>query len=219
MKKIFALALVAVFCLAGYGVSAQTQSKNQKLSPKQEKREAREQRRAQRQAEYERYIDSLVTSGNFQFIPNSMRVMPAGSEHLITNPNFGLQYWDGEFDIFLPYVKGAVMPYYLTVLNYTIFQSRGDPSREQSPQRLGGHFRHFALLCDQVCLYAGYLCQTGGATLTITNSWNITVQYSGTITFAVNGGFRMSFPKYSKGRLWISIHGLFPFVEGVFLSK
>ena len=91
MKKIFALALVAVFCLAGYGVSAQTQSKNQKLSPKQEKREAREQRRAQRQAEYERYIDSLVTSGNFQFIPNSMRVMPAGSEHLITNPNFGLQ--------------------------------------------------------------------------------------------------------------------------------
>lgn len=92
MKKIFALALVAVFCLAGYGVSAQTQSKNQKLSPKQEKREAREQRRAQRQAEYERYIDSLVTSGNFQFIPNSMRVMPAGSEHLITNPNFGLQY-------------------------------------------------------------------------------------------------------------------------------
>ena len=40
MKKIFALALVAVFCLAGYGVSAQTQSKNQKLSPKQEKREA-----------------------------------------------------------------------------------------------------------------------------------------------------------------------------------
>ena len=75
MKKIFALALVAVFCLAGYGVSAQTQSKNQKLSPKQEKREAREQRRAQRQAEYERYIDSLVTSGNFQFIPNSMRVI------------------------------------------------------------------------------------------------------------------------------------------------
>ena len=51
MKKIFALALVAVFCLAGYGVSAQTQSKNQKLSPKQEKREAREQRRAQRQAD------------------------------------------------------------------------------------------------------------------------------------------------------------------------
>ena len=45
MKKIFALALVAVFCLAGYGVSAQTQSKNQKLSPKQEKREAREPRR------------------------------------------------------------------------------------------------------------------------------------------------------------------------------
>ena len=132
MKKIFALALVAVFCLAGYGVSAQTQSKNQKLSPKQEKREAREQRRAQRQAEYERYIDSLVTSGNFQFIPNSMRVMPAGSEHLITNPNFGLQYWDGEFDIFLPYVKGAVMPYYLTVLNYTISNPE-ETLKEQSP--------------------------------------------------------------------------------------
>lgn len=158
MKKIFALALVAVFCLAGYGVSAQTQSKNQKLSPKQEKREAREQRRAQRQAEYERYIDSLVTSGNFQFIPNSMRVMPAGSEHLITNPNFGLQYWDGEFDIFLPYVKGAVMPYYLTVLNYTISNPEETPQGAE-PQRLGGHFRHFALLRDQVCLYTGYLCQ------------------------------------------------------------
>lgn len=158
MKKIFALALVAVFCLAGYGVSAQTQSKNQKLSPKQEKREAREQRRAQRQAEYERYIDSLVTSGNFQFIPNSMRVMPAGSEHLITNPNFGLQYWDGEFDIFLPYVKGAVMPYYLTVLNYTISNPE-ETLKEQSPNGWEVTFRHFALLCDQVCLYAGYLCQ------------------------------------------------------------
>ena len=88
MKKIFALALVAVFCLAGYGVSAQTQSKNQKLSPKQEKREAREQRRAQRQAEYERYIDSLVTSGNFQFIPNSMRVMPAGSSLPVHRPKW-----------------------------------------------------------------------------------------------------------------------------------
>ena len=136
-----------------YGVSAQTQSKNQKLSPKQEKREAREQRRAQRQAEYERYIDSLVTSGNFQFIPNSMRVMPAGSEHLITNPNFGLQYWDGEFDIFLPYVKGAVMPYYLTVLNYTISNPE-ETLKEQSPNGC-----HFALLRDQVCLYTGYLCQ------------------------------------------------------------
>ena len=157
MKKIFALALVAVFCLAGYGVSAQTQSKNQKLSPKQEKREAREQRRAQRQAEYERYIDSLVTSGNFQFIPNSMRVMPAGSEHLITNPNFGLQYWDGEFDIFLPR-QGCGDAVLSDGTQLHDFQSRGDPQGAE-PQRLGGHFRHFALLCDQVCLYAGYLCQ------------------------------------------------------------
>lgn len=181
MKKIFALALVAVFCLAGYGVSAQTQSKNQKLSPKQEKREAREQRRAQRQAEYERYIDSLVTSGNFQFIPNSMRVMPAGSEHLITNPNFGLQYWDGEFDIFLPYVKGAVMPYYLTVLNYTISNPE-ETLKEQSPNGWKVTFVTSLFSATRYVFTLDIYAKTGGATLTITNSWNNTVQYSGTIT-------------------------------------
>ena len=124
MKKIFALALVAVFCLAGYGVSAQTQSKNQKLSPKQEKREAREQRRAQRQAEYERYIDSL--GRRIRYFP----ALRQGCGDAVLSD--GTQLHD--------------------------FQSRGDPQGAE-PQRLGGHFRHFALLCDQVCLYAGYLCQ------------------------------------------------------------
>ena len=154
MKKIFALALVAVFCLAGYGVSAQTQSKNQKLSPKQEKREAREQRRAQRQAEYERYIDSLVTSGNFQFIPNSMRVMPA---------------------------KGAVMPYYLTVLNYTISNPE-ETLKEQSPNGWEVTFVTSLFSATRYVFTLDIYAKTGGATLTITNSWNITVQYSGTIT-------------------------------------
>lgn len=85
------------------------------------------------------------------------------------------------FDIFLPYVKGAVMPYYLTVLNYTISNPE-ETLKEQSPNGWEVTFVTSLFSATRYVFTLDIYAKTGGATLTITNSWNITVQYSGTIT-------------------------------------
>lgn len=181
MRKIIVLVLVSAFCLMGYEASAQKQSKNLPLSPKQEKREVREQRRAEKQAEFEKYMDSLILSGTFQFTPQTMQRMPAGSLHLITNPNFNMQYWDGTFDIFLPYVKGYVMPYYMTVLNCTV----SNANEYLTQQNSNGWVVTFVSSLFSATTYTFTLeiyAKTGGATLTINAPGYNAVQYSGTIS-------------------------------------
>ena len=90
------------------------------LSPKQERREVREKRRAERIANYERMIDSIVLSRNFQFNPQTMQRQPAGPMRQVINSAFNVGIWDGTVDICLPYIKGYVPPYYATVINYTV---------------------------------------------------------------------------------------------------
>ncbi len=60
------------------------------LSPREERREAREKRRAERIASFERYIDSLVESHNFEFNPQTMQRQPAGILRQIMNPAFNV---------------------------------------------------------------------------------------------------------------------------------
>lgn len=95
------------------------------LSPKKERREAREKRRAERIVSFEHYIDSLVLSRNFEFNPQTMQRQPAGPMRQIMNPAFNVDIWNGSADICLPYVKGYVPPYYVTVINYTIPELSG----------------------------------------------------------------------------------------------
>ena len=81
------------------------------LSPKQEQREVREQRRAERLANYQKTMDSIILSRNFQFNPQTMQQQPTGPMRQIMNPTFSVGVWDGTVDICLPYIKGYVPPY------------------------------------------------------------------------------------------------------------
>ncbi len=187
MKKIGILLLTALFATAGWGLLAQNRQlspvkKNTttQLSPRVEHRQAREARRTQRQAEYEQYLDSIIAAGSFQFKPRTMQRMPSGMLHLITNPEFSVQYWNGAMDIFLPYVAGMMAPYTLTVINYSL------PNVEEylTHETDDGWKVVFVTSLYSGSSYTFTLdvyTKTGSATMTIQNPWNNTIQYTGSI--------------------------------------
>lgn len=177
MRKFLFFALGVLLCAAAYTVIGQKSV----LSPKQEKREVREQRRAQRLADYEKHVDSLVQSRNFQFNPQTMQQMPAGSVRQILNPAFNVGMWDNTADICLPYIKGYVPPYYTTIINYTIPDVQGYVI-EQTHEGWMVTFTTTLFTASPYTFTFEIYSQTGGAVLTITNSWYNPVQYSGTIS-------------------------------------
>ena len=126
MKKTVIIVLGLLLAATAFTVIGQKKI----LSPKEERREVREKRRAERIANYEKFMDSLVLSRNCQFNPSTMQRQPAGPMRQIMNPAFNVGVWDGTIDICLPYIKGYVPPYYVTVINYTVPDVQGyTPSR------------------------------------------------------------------------------------------
>lgn len=117
MKKTVIIVVGLLLCAAAVTVIGQKKV----LSPKEERREVREKRRAERIANYEKFMDSLVLSRNFQFNSTTFQRQPAGPMRQIMNPAFNVGMWDGTADITLPYIKGYVPPYYVTIINYTRF--------------------------------------------------------------------------------------------------
>lgn len=107
MKKTVIIVVGLLLCAAAVTVIGQKKV----LSPKEERREVREKRRAERIANYEKFMDSLVLSRNFQFNPTTFQRQPAGPMRQIMNPAFNVGMWDGTADITLPYIKGYVPPY------------------------------------------------------------------------------------------------------------
>ncbi len=158
---------------------------SQAYAEKEAEREARhkkrEAERAQRLAEYEHYIDSIVTVRNFQFNPQQVQQQPAGSPRLLYNPSFGVTVWGSEVDVFLPYIKGVTPPYYFVILNYTL------PSvqRYTTEQTHEGWLVTFSSSLFSASTYQFSLeiySSSGSGTLTISNPWYPDVQYVGTIT-------------------------------------
>ena len=74
MKKTVIIVVGLLLCAAAVTVIGQKKV----LSPKEERREVREKRRAERIANYEKFMDSLVLSRNFQFNPTTFQRQPAG---------------------------------------------------------------------------------------------------------------------------------------------
>ena len=68
--------------------------------------EQRAEKRAERLAEFEKYIDSVVLSHNFEFNPQTVQQMPAGSMKFLTNPVYTVTLWRGSLDVCLPYYFG-----------------------------------------------------------------------------------------------------------------
>ncbi len=151
------------------------------LSPKEERREVREKRRAERIANFQKTIDSIVLSRNFQFNPQTMQRQPAGPMRQIMNPEFNVGIWDGTADICLPYVKGYVPPYYVTILNYTVNGLKGYIT-EQTHEGWMVTFSTSLFSGSDYTFTFEIFSRTGGATLTITNPWYSPVQYTGSIS-------------------------------------
>ncbi len=178
MKKRFTVILCLALCAASAIVIGQAEGQ---LSAKEERREVREKRRADRQAAFEKSIDSIILSRNFQFNPQTMQRQIAGSMHLLSNPNFTVGYWDTTIDVFLPYIKGIMPPYHNVILNYTI------PSVQNyvTEQTDNGWIVTFETSLFSAGTYTFSLevsSKYGGATLTLKNPFYNTVQYSGTIS-------------------------------------
>lgn len=177
MKKTVILIVGLLLCAAAVTVIGQKKI----LSPKEERREVREKRRADRIVSFEKNMDSIVLSRNFQFNPQSMQRQPAGPMRQIMNPEFSVQIWDGTADICLPYIKGYVPPYYVSIINYTVSGLQGYTT-EQTHE---GWMVTFATSLFSASTYTftfEIYSRTGGAVLTITNPWYSPVQYNGTIT-------------------------------------
>ena len=167
--------------LLGVGVAYTVIGQKEKLTPREERREAREKRRAARIAEFERTIDSLVLSRNFQFNPQTMQREPTGPMRSILNPEFAVDVWNDTADICLPYIKGYVPPYYVGVLNYTVGGLQ-DYLTEQTSEGWIVTFKTSLFSASDYTFHFEIFSRTGGAVLTITNSWYQPVQYNGSIS-------------------------------------
>ena len=173
MKKTVIIVVSVLLC----AVCATVIGQKKILSPKEERREVREKRRAERIADFEKTMDSVILSRNFQFNPQTMQRQPAGPMRQIINPAFNVGVWDGTIDICLPYVKGYVPPYYTTIINYTVPSVQGYTTE--------GWMVTFSTSLFSASTYTftfEIFSRTGGANLTITNPWYNPVEYSGTIS-------------------------------------
>lgn len=177
MKRFFLLSTLLLLVVGGAVVIGQ----KKELSPKEERREQREKRRAQRLADYEKMIDSLVLSRNFQFNPSSMQRQPAGPMRQLMNPEFEVGIWDTTADICLPYIKGYVPPYYVTVINYTI-PNLDHFTTEQTHEGWLVSFQTSLFSASTYTFTFEIFSKTGGAVLTISNPWYDNVEYWGTIS-------------------------------------
>lgn len=178
MKKIILIVVSVVLAITCYAVIGQ---QKKAVSAKEERREVREQRRAERLQKYEKFVDSLVLSRNFQFNPQTMQRLPAGPLRIINNPNYSVGIWDGTIDVCLPYVKGYVPPYYLTVINYTV-PSVENYTTEQTHEGWTVSFTTSLFSASTYTFTFEISAKMGGATLTITNPWYNPVQYTGTLS-------------------------------------
>lgn len=142
--------------------------------------EERAARRAERLAEFERAIDSIVMSHNFQFNPQSVQMLPAGTTRFLTNPNYMVTVLRGSVDVCLPYYVGYTPPYRYVLLNVGAPRLT-DFITQQTDEGWIVSFKCY-LYASQYNFHFDINKRYGGATLTITNQWYNAVQYSGTIT-------------------------------------
>ena len=120
-KSILTLLIIAI-AVAGVNVAinAKEDAEAKRNAERTAQQEARQQRRAERLANYEKFIDSLVLSRDFRFVPQTMQQLPAGVLRTIYNPSYEVAVWDGSVDVCMPFLKGYTPPYYPVVFNYVL---------------------------------------------------------------------------------------------------
>ncbi|MBO5217167.1 MAG: DUF4251 domain-containing protein [Alistipes sp.] len=189
MKRFYYLFLGVALCVALTVFAAQNSSDNT-LSVAQNqhqkelktlKQQQRAERRAARIAEYERYIDSIILSKNFEFNPQSIQMQPAGQMRFLSNAVYTMTLWDGQLDICMPYYVGYVPPYRYVLLN-TGVPSVEDYMAVRTEEGWHITFKTTLYASSDYTFSLEVNHRYGGATLTIDNLWYNPVQYTGSIT-------------------------------------
>lgn len=194
MKRLYYLLLGIALCVALTVFATQSSSdkpssslqSTSQLSQHQKdlksvKREQRAARRAARIAEYERYIDSVILSRNYEFNPQSIQMQPAGSMRYLSNAVYTMSLWEGDLDVCLPYYVGYVPPYRYVLLNTTV-PSIEDYMAVKTDEGWHITFKATLYASSDYTFTLEVNHRYGGATLTIDNLWYNPVQYTGSIT-------------------------------------
>lgn len=183
MKRTTLITLsVIIMMIVGiaFGLEAKGDNQMEQSAQKSAQQEARQQRRAQRLAAYEKYVDSLVLSHNYRFVPQTIQQMPAGMMRNIVNPEYEIIVWSEAVDVCIPYIKGYVPPYYPVVFNYVLPSVTGYVAEQTND---GWHVTFSSTLfssSDYTFSFEIY-SRYGGATLTISSPFYNSVQYTGNI--------------------------------------
>lgn len=152
--------------------------RERKLDQKHQERIAR---RKARQAAFEHFIDSTVLSHNYRFSPTMFNVEPAGSSHLITNPNIELAIYGDWADVHLPIYQGFAPPYRLILVNSAI-TNLADFTTIQTDDGWRVSFSSWLYTSNDYTLTLEIYSKTGGATLSVGSDFSPTTTYWGSIS-------------------------------------
>lgn len=180
-KTIITLLVVAI-AVAGVNVAinAKSDEESDRNAKRTAQQEARQQRRAERLAEYEKFIDSLVLSHDFRFVPQTMQQLPAGVLRTIYNPSYEVAVWNNSVDVCMPFLKGYTPPYYPVVFNY-VLPSVDNYITEQTAHGWVVSFSSNMFSANEYKFTFEISSHYGGAQLTISSPFYNSMQYSGNI--------------------------------------
>lgn len=176
---------IIVALIVGITISLEAQSDNaqERKAARAAQHEARQQRRAERMAAFERFVDSLVLSHNYRFVPQTMQQLPAGMMRNLSNPGYEIVVWTDAVDVCLPYLKGYTPPYYPVVFNYVLPRVEGYTAEQTND---GWHitFRSTMFSATDYTFSLDIFSRYGGAQLTLSSPFYNSVQYTGNL-FAI----------------------------------
>ena len=176
-----ALISVSAFWVEAQQNSSKQTTKEQRQTMTAERRAQRIKERDAKTAAYVKHIDSIVMSHNFVFYPSSMQQQPAGSMHMLTNPAFEAGYYSDYIDVYIPFIKGIVPPYYPTVFNY-ILTSVSNYTTVQNDGGWTVTFDSWLYSGNDYTFKLDIYSSSGTAILNISSMAYNTVTYSGYIT-------------------------------------
>mgnify|MGYP003302626203 CR=1 FL=1 len=182
MRRIYfifaTLAIVAMGITAT--IVAQSDDKAAKKAQHTTAQNLRQQHRAERMAAYEKYLDSLVMSHNFRFIPQTIQQLPAGMMRNLANPAYEVVIRNEDVDVCIPYIKGLTPPYYPVVFNYVLPYVSGYTA-EQASDGWNVTFSTTMFSSTDYTFHLEINSHYGGAMLTISSPFYNSVQYTGNI--------------------------------------
>ncbi len=137
-------------------------------------------KRRARQAAYEHFMDSTILSHHYRFVPTMFNVEPAGSSHIITNPNMELAIMGDWADVYLPVYQGFTPPYRLVVFNTSV-TDLADFTTVQTDNGWTITFDSWLYTSNDYTFTLEVYSKTGGATLTLSSTFYPTTTYWGSI--------------------------------------